>query len=198
MLPCRLRAVDCDGNPHIFHPEDVPVRTFDDTFILANVPNSRALAVSSVVRVMDHMDVGEGDRVDINGTQYTVQYIGGFHFRSDDGVIIRSNKVVKCKVLSVGMKTVSRIQFRSPNMAFQLRAFIGVYEGKIVTAHDKCPFKPEELRVSAGVTYLQHKLCYGDIVEGEKLTMWRGRPCIKVDGCYIEIPSKIQIGKDGD
>lgn len=198
MRLCRLRAVDRKGAPYIFYPEDVPVRTFDDTFILANVPGSPNLYLKSVVRVMDHMDVGEGDRVDINGQQYTVQYVRGFHFRADDGTIIRSDQVTNCKVLSVGTRTVSRIQFRSPNTAFQLHAFLGTYEGRIVSAHDPCPFKPEDLRVSAGLTYLQHKLCYGDMVDGFPLIMWRGRPCINSNGSYIEVPSKILIGKEAD
>lgn len=196
MKSCRLRAIDRSGKPHIFKPEDVPVRTFDDTFILANVHNSPNLLLASVVRVMDNLDIGEGDCVCIDGEEYTAQYVRGFQFRSDGGTIIRSNQVTTCTVLSIGTQSVSRIQFRSPTTAFQLQAFLGTYEGKIVCAHDPVPFKAADLRVSAGLTYLSHKLCYGDLVDGYPLQMWHGRPCINSNGYYIEVPSKILIGKE--
>lgn len=196
MQSYRLRAVDRKGKPHIFVPQDVPVRTFDDLFILANVSGSPAMRVDSVVRMMDHMDVGEGDHVLIYGAEYTAHYRGGFYFSSDDGVIVRSNQVSSCEVLSIGDKTESRIQFRSPSKAFRIQSFLGCYNGRILCSHDPVPFAPEELRLSADVHQQQRKLYYGDDVDGHTLIMYRGRPCIYVDGSYIEVPSNVLLEKE--
>lgn len=196
MQSYRLRAVDRRGRPHIFVPQDVPVRTFDDLFILANVPGSPAMRVGSVVRVMDHMDVGEGDHVMIDGDEYTAHYRGGFYFSSDRGVVIRSNHVSSCEVLSIGDRTESRIQFRSPNKAFRLQSFLGCYNGRILCSHDHVPFAPEELQLSADVRIQQRKLYFGDDVDGHVLMMYRGRPCVCVDGAYIEVPSNVLLGRE--
>lgn len=195
MKSCRLRATDRAGNPIIFLPEDVPVRIWEDAFILARVQNSPTLVLDSLVRVMDHMDVGEGDLVLYEGQEYKVTYSRGFQLVNQTGTIIPSNLISNCKVLSVGNKTISGIQFRTDTSAFRIHAFLGIYEGKMVCAHDRKPFTEEQLRVSAGFVYQRQKLCYGDIVEGKVLTMWRGRPCIHTEDGYVELPSHVLIGK---
>ena len=188
MQSIRLRALTRTGEPYIFEPADVPVRIWEDAFILARRPNSPILRLSSLVRMMDHMDVGEGDRVLIDGQEYTARYYRGFYFEDADGNKIPSNNVTQCKVFSLGTETMSRIQFRTRTGAFQLSAILGYVNGKVYTAHDRIAFQPEELKVSAGFVYQGQKLCYGDKVDGVPLSMLRGRPVIAVYGGYLEIP----------
>lgn len=193
---CRLRAIDRTGRPHIFYPHDCPVRIWEDAFILANVPGCPQLLLNSVVRVMDHMDIGEGDVVEYRGQVYTVTYFRGFQLMGDNGVTIPSHLVSACRVLSVGTESRASIQFRTERSAFRLHAFLGVYEGKLVCSHDPQLVEPHELKISAGFVYQRQKLCYGDIVEGYPLMMWRGRPCINTPEGYIEIPSKTLLQEE--
>ena len=192
-MNCRLRAIDRAGNPLIFLPENTPVRIWEDAFILADVPNSPVLVLNSVVRVMDHIDAGEGDIVLLNGEEYKVTYCRGFQFSNANGEVIPANKVSNCEVLSVGIKSASNLQFRTKRSAFRLHAFLGLYEGKMVCAHDPNPFTVEELRVSAGFAYQHQKLCYGDIIDGKPLIMWHGRPCLELEDGHLELPSQIMI-----
>lgn len=193
---CRLRALDKRGNPHIFTTMDVPVRVWEDSFILANVKDSPVLLIDSVVRMMDHLDVGEGDMVLYHGRQCTVSYNRGFQLTNDKGTVHPSNQVMACELLSIGDKTMSPICFQSKNATFRIRAFLGVFDGNVVTAHDPLPCRPSDVRLSADFVYQRQKLYYGDLVEGHPLIMWRGRPCIQSDGGYVEIPTHFYLGKD--
>ena len=193
---CRLRAISETGTPVIFTVDSVPVRITEDKFILANRPDSPILYINSTVRVMDNMDVGEGDTVRIGDKVCTVQYVRGFQFVSESGATFPSNTVKSCELLDVGMKSVSAVQFHSPNAAFRLRAFLGMYNGKVVTAHDPIPCASSMIRVSAGFVYQRQKVCYGDEVDGHTLIMWRGRPCIRTREGFIEIPTHFYLGKE--
>lgn len=196
MQCCRLRALDSYGCPHIFTLADAPVRIFEDTFILANRTPSPFLTLSTVVRVMDHLDIGEGDVVSYRGVMCTVTYNRGFQLVSEKGTVYPSNCVPSCNVISVGTRPTSQIQFKSPNISFQLYAVLGCYEGKVVTAHDPNPCDPELLQISAGFVYKRQKLFYGDMVDGYPLIMWRGRPCVHMEEGYVEIPTHFFLGKE--
>ena len=196
MQSLRLRALTRKGEPYLFEPADVPVRIWEDAFILARKPESPILKLHSVVRVMDHNDLGEGDCVLIDGKVYTVRYFRGFYFEGADGEKIPSHQVTHCEVFSIGTETLSRIQFRSKNCAFQLYAFLGCYNGKVLVSHDPKPVPPEDIKVSAGFVYLGQKLCYGDMVEDKPLIMWHGRPCIKTVDGYLEIPTHTLLAKE--
>lgn len=196
MQSLKLRAITRKGEPYLFEPADVPVCIWDDAFILARRPGSPILQTNSVVRMMDDRDVGEGDCVLIAGREYTVGYFQGFYFEDNNGTRIPSNLVPKCEVFSKGIRSRSRIQFKSPRCAFQMLAFMGWYEGKIITAHDPAPFTPEELQMSVGLVYLGQKLYYGDLLDGKSVIMWHGRPCILTDAGYLEVPSHKIIGKE--
>lgn len=195
MQSLRLRALTRKGEPFFFEPADVPVRIWENAFILARRPNTPILQLNTVVRVMDNSDVGEGDCVLINGKEHITRYYRGFYFEDTDGNKIPSNMVAQCEVFSLGTETKSRIQFRSQSGAFQIFAFLGFVEGKILTAHDPHPFYPTELRMSAGFVYQGQKLCYGDLIDGRPLLMWRGRPVIETPEGYLEIPSNKLLGK---
>ena len=196
MQSLRLRALTRKGEPFLFEPADVPVRIWEDAFILARRPGTPLLQLNSVVRVMDHLDVGEGDGVLIDGVEHIARYYQGFYFERPDGTKIPSNLVTQCEVFSIGSETQSRIQLRSRSGAFRIFAFLGFFEGKVLTAHDPSPFYPEELRVGAGFVYQGQKLCYGDQIDGSPLLMWHGRPVIKVPEGYLEIPTHKIIGKE--
>lgn len=196
MQSLRLRALDRKGNPYLFEPADVPVRIWEDAFILARRPGTPLLQLNSVVRVMDNLDVGEGDCVLIDGVKHITRYYRGFYFEGPDGDKTPSNLVTQCEVFSLGTETQSRIQFRSRSGAFQIFAFLGFFEGKILTAHDPSPFYPNELRIGAGFAYQGQKLCYGDVLDGTPLIMWHGRPVIQTPEGYLEIPTHKIIGKE--
>lgn len=196
MQCCRLRAVDRLGAPHIFTIADVPVRIWEDAFILANVPNSPTLLLDSVVRVMDNMDIGEGDTVLYGDQVCAVSYNRGFIFTTESGIVYPSNQVLSCKVLTIGTRTASVIRFRSPNEAFRMRAIFGMYNGRIITAHDAAPCAVEDIRLSAGFVYQKNRVCYGDTVDGYTLIMWKGRPCIQTEEGYVEIPTHFYLGKE--
>lgn len=196
MQSCRFRAIDTAGGKHYFNIADVPVRITETTFVLANVPDSPILMLESVVRMLDHMDVGEGDVVLFRRQEYVATYNHGFQFTNNNGTVFPSNQVDACEVLSVGTQTMSPIRLKSPNNAFRLPAILGIYEGKIITAHDPVPCSPEDLQVSAGFVYQRQKVYYGDIIDGEPLVMWHGRPAIKTPDGYIEIPTHFYLGKE--
>lgn len=173
------------------------MRIWEDSFILANKPNSPILTLGSVVRVMDNMDVGEGDRVLLeDGVEYLVEYVRGFQFVAQDKEPIHSDQVPTCKVLSVGQESKSNIRFRSPSCAFRLPAFLGVFNGKIICAHDPKAFSVEDLQLSAGFNSQGSGVYFGDLIDGKPLIMWHGRPCVLDNGTYVEIPSGKFIGKE--
>lgn len=196
MKSLKLRALTKDGTKFTFEPKDLPVRIWEDSFILSNVKDSPVLLLNSVVRLMDHMDVGEGDTVLIDNQKYTVQYSKGFQFIGESGYIIPSNLVSECTVLSIGKEPTSVLKFHVNGVTFQVSSFLGMYEKNAISSHNEEPFSLNDIRVGAGFNYQCHMLCYGDEVEGYPLEMWHGRPCIKTSIGYVEIPSHAVIGKE--
>ena len=194
MFTCRLRAIDTSGRPVIFTPADVPVRTHEELFILANNLPSPLLQLDTVVRMMDHLDLGEGDRVKSDGVIYTVSYNKGFIFTSPTGIIIPSNSFNgPYEVLSIGRGPASRLQFKNADTSFNIAAFLGLYEGQTVTSHVLSPCDPNAVQVNAGFSYQRQKLYYGDIVDGNEVIMWHGRPCFKAPEGYVELPTYVLL-----
>lgn len=193
MSSCRLRALTPYGMSYIFTVDRIPVRVYEDRFILARDPQAPAMLLNTVCRVMDHMDVGEGDKVLIGNEKYTVSYVKGFQFNGEQGTVIPSHLVSECEVLNVGRGPGSKIQFKSPGASFRIQAFLGCFEDKVVIAHDVQPRNIDEIKLNAGFVYHKQKLFFGDIVDGYELQLWRGRPCICREGEYIELPSHILL-----
>lgn len=193
---CRLRALDRDFQPHIFLPSDIPVLIWENEFILAQRLDAPPMRLDTIVRMMDHLDVGEGDVVWYNKDVYTVEYSRGFQLCNSSGIVIPSNQVEACDILAYGQKTTSVIQLKNNEQAFRINSLLGVFEGKAFAAHCMKPFDPLELKMSAGFVYMSKKVCYGDIVDGHELIMWRGRPCIVINGAHVEIPTRILLREE--
>lgn len=194
MFACRLRAIDINGRPVIFTPADVPVRTHEELFVLANNLVCPLLQLNTVVRMMDHLDLGEGDKIKSGGVIYTVSYNRGFALISQSGVIIHANAFDSpYEVLSVGRGPAPKFQFKSNGISFSLSAFLGMYAGKAVIAHVPHLCDIDSIQLSAGFTYQRQKLCYGDIVDGSEVIMWHGRPCIQTAEGIVELPTRILL-----
>lgn len=143
---------------------------------------------------MDHLPIGEGDRVLIGERKYTVSYRRGFVFQGDDGERIPAHKVTDCKLLSVGMRTQSKMHFKYQGFVFQLPAFFGCVDGRAVLSVDQEPVIAERIQVSAGLVHNKKRIFYGDSFNGHEVIMWRGRPCTIDHGHYIEVPTGTVLG----
>lgn len=190
MSSCRLRGITPYGQVYYFVPGDIPVRVYEDRFILARNPEVPAMLVNTVCRVMDHMDVGEGDVVEIDGTNYTVSYVKGFILTSESGVIIPSNRIETCGIISVCDTPCTKLQFRAGGVTFRIQAFLGCYGNKAVISHVPKLCDIDEIRIGAGFVYQKQKVFYGDTVEGYEVVMWHGRPCLATEQGYVELPTK--------
>ena len=194
MFQCRCRALTELGEPFYFSVKDIPVKVYPDMFILAACPGTPLLQLPTLCRAMDHVPLAEGDCVLINGKKYTLTYYKGFNFKSDSGIIIPSHNVDSYELVALNVGAKSKLQFKYRGHVFQLPSIFGCVDGKAVLSISKELAEPDEIQVSAGFTYSKEKVFYGDVIEGGEVVMWRGRPCIRKEGLYVEIPSGNLLG----
>lgn len=194
MFHCRCRALTELGEPFYFSAKDVPVKVYPDIFILAACPGTPLLKVSSMCRAMDHAQLAEGDRVLIEGKKYTLVYHKGFNFVSDSGIIIPSHIVSHYQLLYLDSGSKSKLQFKHGDRVFQLPSLFGCMGDKAVISVSPEPVDPAEIQISAGFIYKKEKVFYGDVVEGNEVIMWHGRPCVCKEGSYVEIPTGNLLG----
>ena len=196
MYHCRCKALTKSGEPYFFTAADIPVKVSPDYFTLANRPGSPLLTVSSLSRAMDHLDLGDGDEVTIDGRPYVVSYYRGFIFQGKSGIIIPSNHVSQCTLTKVGQPSKSRVQFKYNGRIFRLQCFLGSYEGKAVIAGVRELVDPKAIQVSASITLNKRQIFFSDDVDGSEVILWHGRPCIKKEEGYVEIPTGILLRGD--
>lgn len=193
-----MRAKSVDGQYVNFTVADAPVLIYDNQFILANRPGSPVLITESVCRMMDHLPVGEGDRVVIEGKPYTVTYMKGFNFRRDDNVIIPSHLIDTCEVLERSSDAGSKINFKYKDVNFPLFAIQGSYQGELAVAAYPKLIPPKELQMSAGFSQTKKAVFFGDLAAGAPLIMRRGRPCTVIGNEYVEFPGRNLLWKESD
>lgn len=194
MYQCKCRALTKDGKPVFFTTRDVPVQIYPDSFILANRPNSPVLTVASMCRAMDHLPVAEGDIVLIDGIQYTTSYNKGFFFVGQSGVRVHPNLVSEYTLVSIGENPKHRLLFKHKEHIFQLPSFLGCMDGKVVLSISKEPVDVDSIQVSVGLLHQKRKLFYGDVIDGAEVIMWRGRPCVRREEGYVEVPTGNLLG----
>lgn len=198
MYHCRCRALTELGDPIYFSARDIPVKVFQNSFTLAARPGTPLLQVATLCRAMDHLPLAEGDTVLIEGKKYAVTYHRGFTFKSESGVIIPAHAVSSYELLCVDAGVKSKLQFKYRDHVFQLPSFFGCVDGKAVLSTSLELVEPDQIQVSAGFTYNKEKVFYGDTINGGEVIMWRGRPCIRKEGAYVEVPTGNLLGGVGD
>ena len=194
MFHCKCRALTQDGVPVYFTVQDVPVRVYADKFVLARRPNSPILELRTVCRMMDHLPLGEGDVVDVQGHQYTVSYYRVFRLVGTSGQLLPSNVVESYKLLSIGTTSCSKLQFRYGECVFQIPSILGCIGDKVVLAGCRVPVDVEAIQVGAGFLRGKRKVFYGDIVDGHEVIMWRGRTCLHKEEGYLDLTNSTLIG----
>lgn len=196
MYHCRCRALTKGHEPVYFTVKDVPVRVYPDIFTLASRPGTPLLQIGSVCRAMDHVDLGEGDRVLIDGLPYTVSYYRGFLFKGEHGTTLPSNVVDRYTLITQGNSRAAKLQFKYGEHVFQLFSFLGCMNGKAVLSVNRESVDPGDIQVSAGFNLNKKRVFYGDCLDGAEIIMWRGRPCILKGGVHVEVPTGQLLGGD--
>lgn len=194
MYHCKLRALTELGEPFYFSASDVPVSVYPDMFILAACPGTPILRTSTIGRAMDNLSLAEGDQVLVDGRKYTLGYHRGFVFIGGSGILIPSNAVNSYELIQLDIGAKSKFQFKYRDSVFPLSSLFGCTGDKAVLAVGCMQVDPQDIQVSAGFTYNKKKVFYGDILEGSEVIMWHGRPCIKKEGCYVEVPTGNLLG----
>lgn len=191
MIQPSLRAQALDGSFVTFTLEDIPIKIYDTQFILANRPNSPVLLTESICRMLDHLPVGEGDVVQIDGSEYLLTYLKGFTFvRASDSAILPAHLVNHCTLISTGTSSTAKIQCKCQGRAFPILGILGAYEGAAFIPGLSEPVDPRLIQLSAGFAYRKQSFFFGDEIDGHPLILWRGCPCIQRGDEHIEYPTK--------
>jgi len=186
----NLRAMSTMNEPVIFSVTEIPVRISDDEFILALRKDSPILRLSTIVRGADSHDLFEGDTIRIGDVCYKISYSCGFVAISDDKQIIQLNELGDYTRESYGIYGNRSLAYKVREELICLSNIIGAYDGFAIINKFKDKTDPSEFQQDAGLTLDKKRLFFGDIYKGGLLVMKNGRPCIEVDGEFVDITRK--------
>lgn len=196
-----LRAQTLTGELYTFSMLDIPMRISNKTFVLARKPNSPIMRLDDITRGMDIPGLFEGDIIKANGKEYLINYMRGFRASSSDSVayldeledyqvignIYTNEFPIKCALLR-------KIVYKYRDNKIKIDDITGIYNGYAIVRGVTDRLCPDELQQDAGFTYNNTKVFFGDIVEGEVLTMYCGRPVINVNDKIYDVIRKTNIG----
>ena len=196
----NMRAFTREGDLYTFSVRDVPMHISDKEFVLALKRDSPILKSDVIMRGTDVGDLFEGDIVESDGIKYVVQYMRGFRLCSANNDIkflyeLKNYKVVGNIFTEDFPRRVplrKKLCFRYRNSRVKLDDITGVYKGYAIVRGITSKLDPCELQQDAGLTYKGNTIFFGDIVDGQIVYMYYGRPVIKTpNGIYDIIKEQI-------
>lgn len=190
MTSYKFRAMSVTGEPYIFTMLDIPTKITQDTFVLSLVPNSPILRYDTIVRGMDCFDLFEGDRIEVDGTEYTIVYQKGFVAMTDDRHSLKIADIKDYKVLSISSTPSKSLMFRYRGTTISIANIVGAYSDYVILNNVKGHIDPSEIQQDAAFSINRNRIFFGDLYNGYPVFMHKGCACIRVNGEVYDILSK--------
>jgi len=187
MYTCRCRALTSSGTPVYFTAAELPVCVNTEQFTLANCPSSPLLRLSTITRVLDDSDLGEGDTILVNGTCMRLYYAGGFFLSDIVGRMQEIPEDLTYKLLSIGDSSGAKLRFKYKDYVFPIQSFLGRIGNKGVLAAYPEYIDPKLLQISTGVTYQRQRLFFGDQLEEGEVVMRHGSVGVQIGDDFFAI-----------
>lgn len=187
----KLRALSLKGEPVLFDVTDIPVKISETTFVLAAKPDTPIMWANTISRGTEDGSFFEGDVVKYNDICYRIIFNRGFKAVTAEKEEVRYLREIQgAEVISYGASSASSLVYRARGRSFLLGDIIGAYSGFALVSTLKEKVDPVEFQQDAGFSVCRNRLFYGDPYNGSWLVMKSGRPCVRVDGEYVDITRK--------
>ena len=193
MNTLSLKALDRNGREYVFNICDIPVMIDDSQFVLMAKPGSPILIADTVVAGSDIPGVYEGTLIeDSEGASHLVSFKRGFAAMGSNSGVHKLSELGPFKV--IGQKDTAsislcrqRILYRYNELQFQFKDFVGIVRGVPVIKESYTAIDLRRLQQYAGLTYNGKSVFLGDIIDGCKVIMHKGRICIDKGGYFIDL-----------
>ena len=185
----KLKAETTAGDDFIFTVLDIPVLIDNNKVVLMNKPGSPILLYNTISVMSDIEGVGEGTVIEDNGT-YTVSFKRGFAAVNNDKEV---RKLGDFNTLTINTtKNVQnlcryKILFKSGDIQFQIKDIVGLSAGKCICKRSYNIFELDTIQQYAGITYEDKRIFLGDTIDGNEVSMFKGRICLIIDNKHIDI-----------